>query len=130
MVINHVLNGMILQENTTGAYETMVIVSSPLMGLWDPFQMAMKIAYKWDAHPPKLPPETNSFPSPRSAFASSRSSLEVEPAWSAWEKTTKANALWKNGDRTNTRPETNIAPENRPSQKETSIPTIHFQGLC
>ena len=29
-----------------------------------------------------------------------------------------------------TLPETNIfAPENRPSQKETSIPTIHFQGL-
>ena len=26
-----------------------------------------------------------------------------------------------------TLPETNIAPENRPSQKETSIPTIHFQ---
>ena len=25
--------------------------------------------------------------------------------------------------------ETNIAPENRPSQKETSIPTIHFQVL-
>ena len=24
----------------------------------------------------------------------------------------------------------NIAPENRLSQKETSIPTIHFQGLC
>ena len=24
-------------------------------------------------------------------------------------------------------PETNIAPENRPSQKESSIPTIHFQ---
>ncbi len=30
----------------------------------------------------------------------------------------------------NTLPETNIAPENSPSQKETSIPTIHFQGLC
>ena len=29
-----------------------------------------------------------------------------------------------------TLPETNIAPENRPSQKETSIPTIHFQGMC
>ncbi len=29
-----------------------------------------------------------------------------------------------------TLPETNIAPENRPSQEETSIPTIHFQGLC
>ena len=28
---------------------------------------------------------------------------------------------------TYTLPETNIAPENRPSQKETSIPTIHFQ---
>ena len=27
-----------------------------------------------------------------------------------------------------TLPETNIAPENRPSQKETSIPTIHFSG--
>ena len=27
-----------------------------------------------------------------------------------------------------TLPETSIAPENRPSQKETSIPTIHFQG--
>ena len=27
-------------------------------------------------------------------------------------------------------PETNIATENRPSQKETSIPTIHFQLLC
>ncbi len=27
-------------------------------------------------------------------------------------------------------PETNIAPENKPSQKETSIPTIHFQVLC
>ena len=25
-----------------------------------------------------------------------------------------------------TLPETNIAPENRPSQKETNIPTIHF----
>ena len=25
-----------------------------------------------------------------------------------------------------TLPETNIAPENMPSQKETSIPTIHF----
>ena len=29
-----------------------------------------------------------------------------------------------------TLPETNIAPESRPSQKETSIPTIHFQGPC
>ena len=28
-----------------------------------------------------------------------------------------------------TLPETNIAAENRPSQKETSIPTIHFQVL-
>ena len=27
----------------------------------------------------------------------------------------------------NTLPRTNVAPENRPSQKETSIPTIHFQ---
>ena len=30
----------------------------------------------------------------------------------------------------NTLPETNIAPENRVSQKESSIPTIHLQGLC
>ena len=27
-----------------------------------------------------------------------------------------------------TLPETNIAPENRPSQQEMNIPTIHFQG--
>ena len=26
--------------------------------------------------------------------------------------------------------ETNVAPENWPSQKETSIPTIHFQVPC
>ena len=24
----------------------------------------------------------------------------------------------------------NIAPENKPSPKETSLPTINFQGLC
>ena len=29
-----------------------------------------------------------------------------------------------------TLPETNIAPENRPSQKEIHLPTIHFQVLC
>ena len=29
-----------------------------------------------------------------------------------------------------TLPETNIAPENIPSQKEISIPTIHVQVLC
>ena len=29
-----------------------------------------------------------------------------------------------------TLPKFNIAPENRPSQKETSLPTIIFQGLC
>ena len=29
-----------------------------------------------------------------------------------------------------TLPETNIAPENRPSQKEFGIPTIHFQVPC
>ena len=29
-----------------------------------------------------------------------------------------------------TLPETNIATENKPSKKETGIPTIHFQVLC
>ncbi len=29
-----------------------------------------------------------------------------------------------------TLPKANIAPENRLSKKEISIPTIHFQGLC
>ena len=37
-------------------------------------------------------------------------------------------AIWENYN--HTLPETNIAPENRPSQKETNIPTIHFQVLC
>ena len=32
--------------------------------------------------------------------------------------------------RQSTLPKTNIAPENRPSQKESSLPTIHFQVLC
>ena len=32
--------------------------------------------------------------------------------------------------KSDTLPETNIAPENAPSQKENSIPTIHFQGLA
>ena len=38
--------------------------------------------------------------------------------------------IWQALNKYATFPETNIAPENRPSQKETSIPTIHFQGLC
>ena len=29
-----------------------------------------------------------------------------------------------------TLPETNIAPENRPFQKEIHLPTMHFQVLC
>ena len=29
-----------------------------------------------------------------------------------------------------TLPDTNMAPENRPSQKEMHLPTIDFQGLC
>ena len=29
-----------------------------------------------------------------------------------------------------TLPETNVVPENRPSQKESSFPTSHFQKLC
>ena len=33
-------------------------------------------------------------------------------------------------EKTITLPETNIAPENRPSQKETSIQTINSEGLC
>ena len=42
------------------------------------------------------------------------------------EKAQKKSTRIKAGD---TRPETNISPlkyENRPSQKESSIPTIHF----
>ena len=35
----------------------------------------------------------------------------------------------RNSGTTLTLPKTNIAPENRPSQKETSIPTIHFQDF-
>ncbi len=31
---------------------------------------------------------------------------------------------------TSTLPATNIAPENRSSQKENNLPTINFQGLC
>ena len=34
------------------------------------------------------------------------------------------------GDEVVTLPETNVAPENRVSQKESHLSTIHFQGLC
>ena len=57
---------------------------------------------------------------------------------------TKKDALWQMNDthimttwinlkyvlfENTTLPETNITPENRPSQKESNLPTIHFQGL-
>ena len=42
----------------------------------------------------------------------------------------KAEELWRWRWQFLTLPETNIAPENRPSQKETNLPTIHFQVLC
>ena len=41
----------------------------------------------------------------------------------------KLNQFPSNKKMENTLPETNIAPETRPSQKETSLPIIHFQGL-
>ena len=41
--------------------------------------------------------------------------------WNIWEYLRFENT---------TRPETNMTPENRPSQKEANLPTIHFQGLC
>ena len=45
----------------------------------------------------------------------------------------KTSNVWEkiiDRDDYHTLPKTNIAPENRPSQKETSIPTIHFRVLC
>ena len=35
---------------------------------------------------------------------------------------------WK--ENTITRDKTNVATENRPSQKESSLPSMHFQVLC
>ncbi len=56
--------------------------------------------------------------------------------FSQWEKF-HAKLSWKESKKpglsllsTNTLPETNIAPENRTSQKESNLPTIHFQVLC
>ena len=68
-----------------------------------------------------------------------------------WVATTKPDSIWNDSlshfsdshgtspvyfpypwmvDFYGTLPKTNIAPENRPSQKETSVPTVNFQGLC
>ena len=44
--------------------------------------------------------------------------------------TEKVEFLGRHIQNSFTLPETNIAPENRQSQKETNIPTIHFQVLC
>ena len=56
-------------------------------------------------------------------------SIHILPCQKGTPSTQKCQ-LWV-GDalpKTNITPEnTNITPENRPSQKETSIPTIHFQ---
>ena len=46
-----------------------------------------------------------------------------------WERETAGGTLKKKME-LSALPKTDIAPENRPSQKETSIPTIHFQALC
>ena len=44
---------------------------------------------------------------------------------------TKVSIRDNNGQNSKfTLPETNLAPENRGSRKETSLPTIHFQVLC
>ena len=45
-------------------------------------------------------------------------------------ETPRSNDKWGITTKKYTLPETNVAPENRQSQKETSIPSIHFQGLC
>ena len=51
-----------------------------------------------------------------------------------WDKPWKSNYLLNGFEPKRpwnfTLPETNITRENRPSQKESSIPTIYFQGLC
>ncbi len=68
--------------------------------------------------------------------------LQEAPTW-AWQCQTMVDFVWPTishqaghwsshepswNDDTDTLPKTNIAPENRPSQKETNTPTIHFQG--
>ncbi len=40
----------------------------------------------------------------------------------------KLGSLKKSWDKKSTLPKTNMSPENGPSQKETSLPTIHFRG--
>ena len=87
------------------------------------------------------------------AFERKTSYRRISPSWSCFEAAPTITATFAmDGDKppkTNvssgalmrkysehgeiTRPtlsKTNIVPENRPSQKETSVPTIHFQGIC
>ena len=56
----------------------------------------------------------------------------IEPLAMFWQKSDVLELVWPTLKRRDlcTLPKTNIAPEHRPSQKETSIPTIHFQVLC
>ena len=58
--------------------------------------------------------------------------LTLEKIFQRFEDEMKLNKIKPNDleNHTTTLPETNIAPENRPSQKESSLPTIHFQVLC
>ena len=52
------------------------------------------------------------------------------PWWSFHDERYKFGSLGQSTLEETTLPKTSMAPENRPSQKESSIPTIHFQVLC
>ena len=59
--------------------------------------------------------------------------MQVKKIWAGRKKNAQQN-VWgrsvRSLNKTHTLPETNIALENRPSQKESSLPTIYFQRLC
>ena len=80
---------------------------------------------------------------PTSFFSKSKGMSSTQRSWKVWKKCGKVFVLELLGEKkitvvaqyvhltiTNTLPETNIAPENWPSEKETSIPTKLVYMLC
>ena len=60
----------------------------------------------------------------------SRDKSNVLPQWVLKETMCWAIFQFQKNFCNLTLPKTNIAPARKPSQKETSLPTIHFQVLC
>ncbi len=82
---------------------------------------------------PKNPPKTTQNRNPNEAMDDCKlTGFSIQSTFLDWPRAASkaTSGLSKSTSESVTLPKTNIAPENRPSQKENSFPTIIFQGTC